>query len=40
MTVAGKSLVRKRLGGHELAEILRDVSEACRRHGVGNTLFS
>ena len=39
MTVAEKKLVRKRLSALELAERLGNVSEACRRRGVGRTQF-
>ena len=39
MSTAEKKLARKRLSALELAQRLRDVSEACRRRGMSRTEF-
>jgi transposase InsO family protein len=39
MSTAEKKLARKRLSALELAERLRNVSEACRRRGISRTQF-
>ena len=39
MTTAEKKLIRHRLSAMELAEVLGNVTEACRRRGVSRTQF-